>query len=167
MPYRLTVQTPEFAPDEPPYEPEPYEPRGYPRPAGLMPGLGERLTWLSGLVLAISAFTGWYTGSGQGLSIAVLGWDTGVLGKLVFFIGFALVVLVVLREAGIEPPAAVPPSLIVIALGALATIFVLIRVITIPDSLLPANGRGVGIWISLVAALLAIAAGIVRAGEEM
>lgn len=161
------MQTPEFLPDEPPFEPERYEPTGYPRPAGLVPGLGERLTWLSGLVLAISAFTGWYTGSGQGLSIAVLGWDTGVLGKLVFFIGFALVVLVVLREAGIEPPAAVPPSLVVIALGALATIFVLIRLISIPDSLLPANGRGIGLWISLVAALLAIAAGIVRAGEEM
>jgi len=79
----------------------------------------------------------------------------------------ALIALVLLHEAGIEAPASVPESLIVIALGALATIFVLIRLITIPQDLLPADGRGVGIWVSLVAALLAIGAGIVRAGEEM
>lgn len=162
------MQTPEFLPPEPPFdEPEEWEPRGYPRPAGVMPGLGERLTWLSGLVLALSAFTGWYVGSGDGLRIAVIGWHTGVLGKLVFFVGLALIALVLLREAGIELPAAVPESLVVIALGALATIFVLIRVITIPQNLLPADGRGIGLWISLVAALLAVGAGIVRAGEEM
>jgi hypothetical protein len=163
------VQTPEFLPPDPEgYDPEPpYEPAPYPRPAGLLPGLGERLTWLSGLVLALSAFMGWYVGSGEGLSIAVVGWHTGVLGKLVFFIGLALIALVLLHEAGIEAPASVPESLIVIALGALATIFVLIRLITIPQELLPADGRGVGIWVSLVAALLSIGAGIVRAGEEM
>jgi hypothetical protein len=164
----VPVQTPEFIPPEPPEdEPAPYEPGGYPRPAGMLPGLGERLTWLSGLVLALSAFTGWYVGSGEGLRIAVIGWHTGVLGKLVFFIGLALIALVLMREAGIELPATVPESLVVIALGAVATIFVLIRAITIPESLLPADGRGIGIWISLVAALLAVAAGIVRAGEEM
>ena len=164
----MPVQTPEFIPPEPPEDdPAPYELGGYPRPAVMLPGLGERLTWLSGLVLALSAFTGWYVGSGEGLRIAVIGWHTGVLGKLVFFVGLALIALVLMREAGIELPATVPESLVVIALGALATIFVLIRVITIPESLLPADGRGVGIWISLVAALLAVAAGIVRAGEEM
>lgn len=160
------MQTPEFVPEEP-FEPEPYEPPAYPQPTDALPVLGERLTWLAGLVLALSAFMGWYTGSGGGLQIAVIGWHTGVLGKLVFFIGLALIALVLLREAGIEPPAAVPASLVVIALGALATIFVLIRVITIPQDLLPADGRGVGLWVSLVAALLAVAAGIVRAAEEM
>jgi hypothetical protein len=161
------VETPEFLqPEPPPPEPDPYEPV-YPRPAGVLPGLGERLTWLSGLVLAISAFTGWYTGSGDGLNIAVIGWHTGVLGKLVFFIGLALIALVLLQEAGIELPAAVPESLVVVALGALATIFVLIRLISIPEDLLPADGRGIGLYISLVAALSTIVAGIVRASEEM
>lgn len=162
------MQTPEFVPPDPePFEPDPYEREGYPRPAGLLPGLGERLTWISGLVLALSAFMGWYVGSGEGLQIAVVGWHTGVLGKLVFFVGLALIALVLLREAGFELPATVPESLVVIALGAVATIFVLVRLITIPQDLLPADGRGIGIWISLVAALLAIGAGIVRAGEEM
>jgi hypothetical protein len=161
------VQTPDFIQPEPlADEPDPYEP-AYPQEAGILPGLGERLTWLSGLVLALSAFTGWYVGSGEGLQIAVIGWHTGVLGMLVFFVGLALIALVLLREAGIEPPAAVPESLVVVALGAIATIFVLIRLISIPEDLLPADGRGIGLYISLLAGLAAIAAGIVRASEEM
>jgi hypothetical protein len=161
------VETPEFISAEPaPPEADLYEP-AYPRTAGILPGLGERLTWLTGLVLAISAFTGWYTGSGDGLNIAVIGWHTGILGKLVFFIGLALIALVLLREAGIELPAAVPESLVVVTLGALATTFMVIRLISIPEDLLPADGRGIGLYISLVAALGAIAAGIIRASEEM
>ncbi len=129
--------------------------------------MGERLTWLSGLVLLLSSLMGWYVGSGDGLTLAVIGWHTGTLGKLVFFIGLAVLALAALRQAGIEPPATVPESLIVIALGALATVFVLIRLITIPEQFLPADGRGVGIWISLVAAIAVIVAGLLEAAEEL
>ncbi|MBD0330885.1 MAG: hypothetical protein ICV64_12375 [Thermoleophilia bacterium] len=128
---------------------------------------GERLTLVAGLVLAVSAFTGWYVGSGEGLTISVIGWHTGTLGKLVFFVGALLVALVVLRAAGIELPGAVPESLIVIVLGSLATIFVLIRIIDVPERFVPADGRAVGIWISLVAALAVIAAGLLQASEEL
>ena len=130
-------------------------------------GLGARLTWLSGLLLAVSAFTDWYAGSGDGITIGVIGWHTGALGKLVFFIGLAVLALYALREAGIELPATLPESLIVIALGALATIFVLIRVISIPDEFFGWRGRGIGIFISLIASLAVIAAGLLRAGEEL
>jgi hypothetical protein len=129
--------------------------------------LGERLTWLSGLVLLLSSLMGWYVGSGDGLTISVIGWHTGTLGKLVFFIGLAVLALAALRQAGIEPPATVPESLIVIALGALATVFVIIRLITIPEQFLPADGRGIGIWISLVAAIAVIVAGLLEAAEEL
>ena len=54
-----------------------------------------------------------------------------------------------------------------LALGALATIFVLIRVISIPDAVLPADGRGIGIWISLLAGLGVILGGLLRAAEEL
>ena len=54
----------------------------------------------------------------------------------------------------------------VIALGAVATVFVLIRLISIPEQFLPADGRGIGIWISLVAALGVIVAGLLEAAEE-
>ena len=129
--------------------------------------LGERLTWLSGLILLLSTLMGWYVGSGEGLTISVIGWHTGALGKLVFFIGLAVLALVALRQAGIELPATVPESLIVIALGALATVFVLIRIISIPERFLPADGRGVGIWISLLAAIGVIVAGLLEAAEEL
>jgi hypothetical protein len=143
-------------------EPELYQRRGY----GLW-AIGERLTWIAGLVLALSAFTGWYAGSGDGLNLSVIGWHTGTLGKLVFFIGLAVLLLVALREAGIDLPASVPESLVVIALGSLATILVLIRIITIPERFLPADGRGIGIWISLAAALAVIVAGLLQASEEL
>ena len=139
----------------------------YLRPAGGIWAAGERLTWVAGLVLALSSFMDWYAGSGVGPTLGVIGWHTGALGKLVFFIGLAVLALVALREAGIALPAMVAESLVVVGLGSLATIFVLIRLISIPDEFLPANGRGIGIWISLVAALGVIVAGLLRAGEEL
>jgi hypothetical protein len=130
--------------------------------------VGERATWVAGLVLSISAFTDWYAGSGAiGPTIGVIGWHTGTLGKLVFFIGLAVVALVALRQAGIELPPSIPDSLVVIALGSISTIFVLIRLISIPDEFLPAGGRGIGIWISLLASLAVIGAGLLQASEEL
>jgi hypothetical protein len=129
--------------------------------------MGERVTALSGLVLMLSSFMGWYAGSDVGPTIAVIGWHTGVIGKLVFLLGLALVVLVVLRELGIELPATVPESLVIIVMGALATILVLIRLISVPDRFFPFDGRGIGIWIALIAALGVIVGGLLRAGEEL
>jgi hypothetical protein len=129
-------------------------------------GIGERLGLLAGVVLAVSAFTGWYSGQGEGVKVSVMGWDTGTAGKVVLFIGLAVVLIIVLREAGVRFPASVPESLITIGLGALATIIVLVRLISIPDDFFFA-GRGVGIWISLVAAIAVIVAGLLEASEEL
>ncbi len=79
----------------------------------------------------------------------------------------ALLALAALRELGYELPPAIPESLVVIALGSVAMIFVLIRLISIPDSIPPPAGRGIGIWISLLAALAVIVAGLIRASEEL
>jgi len=160
------VETPEFFSE--PGEPAPGPPQRAlrPLPEGLW-AAGDRLTWVSGLVLALSSFMGWYSGSGVGVKLAVLGWHTGVLGKLVFFIGFAVVAMVALRVVGMGFPPSVPESLVVLALGALATVFVLIRVISIPDSVLPADSRGIGIWIALFAAFGVIAGGLLQASEEL
>jgi hypothetical protein len=161
------VETPDFFDVEVPGPAAPAE-TGYPRPAasGLW-ALGDRITWVAALVLALSSFMDWYAGSGVGVKLAVIGWHSGVLGKLVFFTGLAVLALVALREAGFELPPSVPESLVVLALGALALIFVLIRVISIPDAVLPADGRGIGIYISLLAALGVILGGLLRAAEEL
>ena len=117
-------------------------------------------------MLALSALTGWYSGEGEGVTVSVLGWNTGVLGKLVFLIGVLAILVVGLRRWGIDLPAAVPESLVVIALGALSTIFVLVRAISIPDEFFFA-GRGIGLWISLVASVALICAGLLKASEEL
>jgi hypothetical protein len=153
--------------------PPPHVPGGAsdrrPAPRPIVPGYwGERLAWIAGLVLALSAFTDWYAGTQtSGVTLSVTGWHTGALGKLVFFIGLATLILEALREAGVELPATVPESLVLIALGSLATIFVLIRLISIPDTFFGTAGRGIGIFISLVAAVLLIGAGLLRAAEEL
>lgn len=125
-----------------------------------------RLTFLFGLLLSVSAFTGWYTGEGEGTTVSVLGWHTGTIGKIVFVLGLLAVLLVVLREVGVELPAAVPESLIAIAIGSVATVLVLVRLISIPDTFFFAS-RGIGIWISLVCAFGIIVAGLLEASEDL
>ena len=165
------MQTPEETPEPypPPAEEDDWLIAPQPRPARTFDqiwGWGHDLTWVAGLVLTISAFTDWYVGSGEPTT-SVIAWHTGTLGKLVFFIGLAVLALVILRESGIELPATVPESLVVISLGALSTIFVLIRLIDVPDELFGWRSRGIGIFISLLASLAVIAAGLLRAGEEL
>jgi hypothetical protein len=157
------MQAPDFFAD-------PAEPERRPGPRPVAEGIwasGDRIVWLCALILMLSTLMGWYTGDSVGVQIAVIGWHTGVLGKLVFFIGLATLAIVVLREFGVELPASTPESLVILALGALATVFVLIRVIDIPDDVLPADQRGIGIWISLLAALGVIVGGLLRAVEEL
>ena len=181
MPILPPVETPDlFDFDDPEgprpeTEPEPRRPapqvsRPEPqlRPSGGIWSSGERGSWVAGLVLMLSPFMSWYAGKSiEGPTLAVIGWHTGTIGKLVFFIGLLLVALAVLRQAGIELPPTVPESLVTIALGALATILVLIRLISIPDTFAGTSGRAIGIWIALLAALGVIGAGLLRAGEDL
>lgn len=140
--------------------------RGALERGSLLLGLGEHLTLVSGLVLTVSAFTGWYTGPSAGITVSVTGWHAGTLGKLVFFVGLAVLLVVLLRELGVELPAAAPESLVTIALGALGTIFVLVRIVDKPDDFFFAS-RGIGLWISLAAAIGVIVAGLLQVSEEL
>lgn len=128
---------------------------------------GELLAWLGGLVLTLSAFMGWYTISGdlRG-SLSVLGWNTGTIGKLVFAVGVVVLLLLALRAFGVELPPSVPDGIVIAALGLLATILILIRLIDIPETFQPMVGRGIGIWLSLLAALLLIVAGLLKSAED-
>ena len=141
-----------------------------PRPGSEPVGLwrtGELLAWLGGLVLTLGAFMGWYTISGdlRG-SLSVIGWNTGTIGKLVFLVGLAVLVLLSLRAFGVELPPSVPDGMVVAALGFAGTILVLIRLFDVPERFEPAVGRGLGIWISLLASLLLIAAGLLKSAED-
>ena len=177
MPILAPMETPDlFDFDEPePSEPQPRHPavpstrpQPQPRPTGGIWSSGEQIAWVSGRVLMLSSFMSWYAGrSIEGPTLAVIGWHTGTIGKIIFFIGLLVIALAVVRHVGIELPPTVPDSLVTIALGALATILVLIRLISIPDTFAGTSGRAIGIWIGLLAALGVIAGGLLRAGEEL
>ena len=94
-------------------------------------------------------------------------WHTGTAGKVVFFIGLAVVAIEAFRAFGFELPASLPDGLVIVALGGLATVLVLVRVISIPDAVLPADSRGIGLWISLIASLGIVAGGLLRATEDL
>jgi hypothetical protein len=177
MPILRGVETPDlFDFDDPAPESAP-PPRAQPparqptpavRPGSQIWGLGGRIAWVAGLILMLSSFMSWYAGkSVEGPTLAVIGWHTGTIGKLVFFIGLAIVALAVLEEFGIELPPSVPGSLVTIGLGALGTILVLIRLISIPDTFAGTSGRAIGLWIGLLSALAVIVAGLLEAGEEL
>lgn len=176
MPILPPVETPEIfdfddpqlgdaAPDR---EPGPPRPAPDLRPGTGIWGVGTRVAWVSGLILMLSSFMSWYAGSSiEGPTLAVIGWHTGTIGKLIFVVGFAVVALAILGEAGFELPPTLPESLLTIALGALGTILVLIRLISIPDTFAGTSGRGIGIWIALLAGLGVIVGGLLRAGEDL
>jgi hypothetical protein len=167
FPILTFVETPDFFELELPASGQPAPP-AYSRPAaGGLWAAGFRITWVAGLVLMLSSFMGWYAGSGTGVKLAVTGWNSGVLGKLVFIVGLLVLAVVALHESGFELPPSIPESLVMLALGVLGTVFVIIRIVSIPDAVLPANSRGIGIWIALIAALCVILGSILRATEEL
>ena len=137
------------------------------RPGGGIWSAGLRVAWVAGLVLMLSSFMSWYSGSSvEGPTLSVIGWHTGTIGKIVLFLGLAAVVLVVVREAGVSMPASVPESLVSIGIGSIATMLVLVRIVSIPDSFFFAT-RGIGIWISLACAVGIILAGLLEASDEL
>lgn len=126
---------------------------------------GEGLAWVAALVLALSTFMGWYSGSEEGITMSAIGWHTGIVGKLVLLVGLAALALLVVRAGGVELPPNVPVGMLIAALGGVGTTLVLVRVLEIPDDYFE-FGRSAGLWISLAAALLLIAAGLLRSAEE-
>jgi len=126
---------------------------------------GEGLAWVAALIFTLSSFMGWYSGLVDGLKLSALGWDTGIAGKLVLIVGLATLALLALRATGVELPAALPVGLAIAVLGAIGTVVVLYRLIEIPEDYAEL-GRSIGIWISLVAALLLIVAGLLKSAEE-
>jgi len=122
----------------------------------------SRFAWVAGLVLTLSPFMDWYAWTlPNGQTYGVTGWQTGALGKLVFFIGLATLILEALREAGIGLSASVN-ELVVIGLGAVASVLVLVRLASIPNTYFDTVGRGIGLWIALFAAFGLVAAGLQR-----
>jgi len=126
---------------------------------------GELLAWLATIVFTLSTFMGWYSGDLDGLRLSAIGWDTGLIGKLVLLVGLVTLALLLLRVTGVELPPAVPLGMVIAGLGFVATVLVLIRLLAVPDDYVEL-GRALGLWISLISALLLIVAGLLKSAEE-
>ena len=111
---------------------------------------GEGLARLGGLVLALSSFMGWYSVSiwrfaSDEASLSLLGWHSGVLGKLVFFIGFAALALLTLRATGDELPPSIPSGMVIAGWARSAPCSCSCVSIDLPDDYSPI-GRAIGLW---------------------
>ena len=65
----------------------------------------KRSTWIAGggaVVLLISTFFSWWKVSALGFSVNASGWDTGALGKLVFFVALIAIALVVVDHMKVD-----------------------------------------------------------------
>jgi Protein of unknown function (DUF2510) len=123
---------------------------------------GEMIAAGAGIVLIISLFLEWYTVDIKGFTgdlPTVTGWRAlGFIDILLFLIGVIAIAVAVLRAMNVMPrnlPAST--GFIVLALGGLAVLLVLYRILSIPDEgagNLPGVdvGRGFGVFIALIAA---------------
>ncbi len=114
----------------------------------------KRSTWIAGggaVVLLISTFFSWWKVSALGFSVNASGWDTGALGKLVFFVALIAVVLVVVDHMKVDiSQLPVPVPLALLGAGALSVLLVVVRYIDTPDGV----DRAWGIYVALIAALV-------------
>jgi len=122
-------------------------------PADISAGVG-------GIVLLVSLWLKWYGVSvsvqGFSASSSASGWEVlSTIDIILFLISLAAIVLVATKAAGALPPD-VPVPVVLLALGALAVLLVLFRIIDTPaPSDLPDEvdvSREIGIFIALIGA---------------
>lgn len=126
----------------------------------------KRSTWIAGggaVVLLISTFFSWWKVSALGFSVNASGWDTGALGKLVFFVALIAIALVVVDHMKVDiSQLPVPVSLAVLGCGALSLLLVIIRYIDTPDGV----SRAWGIYVAIVAAAVLTYGGWLKLQED-
>lgn len=126
----------------------------------------KRSTWIAGggaVVLLISTFFTWWKVSALGLTFTRSGWDTGALGKLVFFVALIAIALVVVDHMKVDiSQLPVPVSLALIGAGALSLLFVIIRFIDTPDGV----SRGWGLYVAILAAAALTYGGWLKLQED-
>ena len=135
---------------------------------------GDIIAGVGGIVLLIALFLPWYGVSADipgvgSLSESASGWEVlSLIDILLFLIAVAAIAIVAARAAG-ALPADIPAPVILLALGALAVLLVIFRIIDIPtDGDVPDQidlSRKVGIFLALIGAA-AVAYGGWRTNTE-
>jgi hypothetical protein len=120
---------------------------------------GDISAGVGGVVLLISLFLKWYGASvsvaGFSASASVTGWEAmSFIDILLFLISVAAIAIVAAKAAG-QLPAEVPAGVVLLALGALAVLLVIYRIIDIPAGDVPDEvdlTRKIGVFIALIGA---------------
>jgi hypothetical protein len=135
--------------------------------------LGDLIAAGGGLLLIISLFLNWYKVSAEGalidISVSASGWDAlGFIDILLFLIGAAAIALAVMRAMGMAARIPAPTGLVLLVLGALATLLVVFRILVIPDGGVDGVdvGRSFGIFVALIAALATLVGGWLTWNDE-
>jgi hypothetical protein len=147
---------------------------------------GDLIAAGGGLVLFISLFLNWYSvnvkaggsafgGSGLSQSESGTGWEAlSFIDILLFACAVAAITVAILRVANMIPPRGpVSPGIVLLGVGALATLLVLFRIISIPHGDVPdvpgvdiSFGREFGIFLALLAAIAMTIGGWLGWNEE-
>jgi uncharacterized membrane protein len=113
---------------------------------------GEVIAGVGGLVLLVSLFTSWYEGG-------VSGWEAlSVIDVILALVALTGIALLVTQATMRRPGWPVALSVLTSALGFVATLLVLLRIVDLPET----EGLAGGIWLAL-AGVVALTAGAWRA----
>ena len=112
----------------------------------------KRSTWIAGagaVLLLISTFVSWWKVSALGFSVNASGWDTGALGKLVFFVALIAVIAVVVDHMDVDVSSSpISMAALILTCGCVGVLLVLIRYFDTPDGV----DHAWGIYLALIAA---------------
>jgi len=136
----------------------------------------SRATWIAGggaLALLISVFLDWYKIEFSGLDLGSAGgsgWETTDLAKIVALLALAALVIIGIELFAKDVTLPFPASLALIAIGGLATLIVLLRIIDKPGPDIPSGagvdiGLGFGIFVALIAAVAVAVGGYLKMQE--
>jgi hypothetical protein len=129
---------------------------------------GELIAGVSGFVLFISLFLSWYGINirflGAGVSANFNAWDAfSLIAIILFLVSVVAMGLAVMKALGQKVALPVAPSVVTAALGALAVILILFRLLVHPADHL---GLRYGIFIGLLAAIGVLVGGYQAMREE-
>jgi hypothetical protein len=122
---------------------------------------GEWIAALSGVALLVSLFLPWYGGGAEG---DASGWEAlaavDIALALVAAFGVSLLVITASQRV---PAVPIALSAIVTLVGMIGVVLVLIRLAGTPDGF---DGRELGVWLGLLAAIGIVAGGAVAMRDE-
>lgn len=112
----------------------------------------EVVAGLAGLALLVSLFLPWaVVGCGAGCEVSSSGWDSlSLIDLILTFVAAGAIALPVVAATNRKSDAPITGDAMVALGGCAALFFTVYRLLDPPGG----DGRGIGIWIALVAALL-------------